>query len=273
LKNKKLNKIKDMDSIVDSEYFIIRSSQSIFNTMIDIDPERKFNRVCITSASIPKTFYVLKNDAVLSVLEGKTTTNITFRKGNYDLNSFKSVFVSEMKGCVWDYDISYPSRTQVNTNKYTYTVSGNSGQPVFRTGDKYLGGVMGLDVNTDYTFSGNELVSEKVINFQAYDEIKIMSNIAKNKSSLLQEIYSTGEPYGSSILFQQMDSLANSKILNNINGNVFEFKLLDSENSEIDLNGSEWSFCIMLFRVDNLSEVIKKFIEILITEKEKENII
>jgi hypothetical protein len=259
-----------MNSIIDAEYFIIRNNESIFQTTLSINPDREFDRVCVLSMSIPKTFYVLPHDAILKVTENGNITNVLFHKGNYDLNSFKSVFEQEMKVCQWSYTMSYPARLEVNTNKFTFNVGGNH-HPIFYTTDKYLANIMGLEKDVNYTFDVNhQLVSVNVLNFQAYDEIKLLSDIVKNKNSLLQEIYSNGEPYGTSILFQNWDILANAKLINNIGSNIYEFKLLDSEDNVIDLNGSEFSFTLMLFKTSNLDTIIKNFISLLLLEKDKD---
>lgn len=261
-----------MNAIVEKQYFLVSSNTPSFSTALDIDPSIGFDHISISSASIPKTYYVLPNDCVLQVTEGKNITNVSFLKGNYSLTSFKTIFTSNVagSGVVYTYTISYPSQNQLDTGKFTFAVSNNGGvQPTFLVTDTYLSRVMGLAVGVSYPFVSNSLTSANCVNFQSYDQILIKSNCVKNRESLLQEVYTAGNPYNTSVVWQNSDLLINAKILNPVTSNVYNFALLDSNDGLINLNGSEWSFVLCAFKISNIDMAIKSYLHLKTLEMDR----
>jgi hypothetical protein len=251
-----------MNNILSQEYYVVRNNLATFNQAIDIDMSKGYTHIAITSCSIPKTYYVLNSDTELKVYENGSIRTITVFKGNYTVSNFASLLPTYLSGSTaWTYAVSYPDAGSVDESKYTYTVSGNGGiQPRFYTDDKYLAQVMGLVLSQWNDFDSDKLVSPYALNFQAYDELLIKSNIVENKLSLLQEIYSSGNPYNSSILWVNPSIELNAKRLNSAKTNSYNFSLQDIDGNEVDLNGSEWSMVITVFKVDNLSYLLKKMI-------------
>lgn len=261
-----------MNYPVDQEFYLVRSTNSIVNTTLNIDPNKGYTHVTVSSCSIPKTFYVLPNNCSLIINEGKTAYTFNFMAGNYTINSFISIFNTSIStsGCSYTYSVSYPNRnTQVDTGFFTFTVSNNSGiQPSFFTSNIYLGNIMGILENVVYNFSGNTLTSSTQINYQSYDELVLKSDIVSNKMSLLQEIYSADDLYQSSILWQNNNLQLNAKILNPLASNNYTFSLLDGDGNTINLNGNPWSMVICVFKISNIEKVIKDYIQLqLIKEK------
>ena len=251
-----------MNNITDSEYFVIRTAESNITLPINIDRSKGYTHVAITSCSIPKTYYVINYDTTLQVEEKGIVKNITILKGNYTVSNFASLFPSytASAGTIFSYTVNYPDSKSVDESKYTFNVSGNAGiQPSFRTYDKYLAQVMGIEVGVWNTFSANKLVSPNALNFQSYDELLIKSDLVSNKLNLLQEIYSTANPYNSSIAWSNPSIELNAKHLTPQIKNVYNFSLTDMDGNLIDLNGSEWSIVICIFKTDNLSDILKKF--------------
>ena len=262
-----------MNNIIDKEYFIIRSRETELDVSLPISADRKFDHVAVSSLSIPKSFYVLPTNAILEIKENNVIKNITFEKGNYNYKSFQTIFKNKLlaePSLEFKYSITFPNPlTQIDTEKFTYTVTQNhNSQPSFRINNQYLAGIMGFEINTWYDFILNSLTSEHHINFQSYDEILIKSDMVRNQASLLQEVYSNEVPYGGSISYKCDDILISSKLLKPNTTNIYHFSVLDSNGVSIDLNGSEWSMIICLFRISNIDEVIKKYIEIRMLEKD-----
>lgn len=264
-----------MDYPVDHEFYLIRTSQSSFTTSLQIDASKKFTHIAVSSLSIPKTYYVLPNNCSLIINEGKNSYSFNFVAGNYSANSFMSIFNNNNNsGCAYTYTCTYPNKNSaVDTGLFTYTVTNNSGvQPSFYTSDIYLGNIMGFVQGTTYNFVGNNLVSATVLNFQSYDEIIITSNIVSNRMNLLQEVYANDSIYNSSINWINTNLPLNAKLLSGLCGNTFTFNLLDSEGGLIGLNGNEWSMVIVIFKIDNLSSVIKSYIDIELSKQRIEKI-
>lgn len=263
-----------MNNILDAQYFVIRGNTPTLVKALDLDPNKAYTHIAITSCSIPKTFYVLNRDATLIVNEGGSLRTVVVPKGNYNVQNFKTLMAGYINAVsTFVYAISYPPINSVDDSKYTYSVSGNGGvQPTFFTNDKYLAQVMGIRVGVVESFVANILQSYYVLNFTSFDEILITSNMVENKLSLLQEIYTTANPYNSSIAWLNPSIELNAKRLNTNRTNSYVFNLLDMDGNGIELNGSEWSLVIMVFKVDNMSLLIKKMIE-LVALKESLNLV
>ena len=260
-----------MNNITEQEFFLVKSSSSKFTANLNIDKNVGYTHIAVCSCSIPKTYWCLPVNATLVVTEGIYTTNITFQAGNFSSKTFLLYLATVMKGTQWAYNFVSSSNTIPDTTKYTYAVTGNGDiQPSFLTSSTYLARMMGINVNTVTSFVGNSLTSPNSINFQSYDEILVKSDMVRNRMNLLQEVYSNGDLYNSSILWQNQDIYSTAKLLNTNVTNLYNFSLQDVDNNLIGLNGNQWSLVICVFKVGNLDMVVKKFIE-LIMMKEKLN--
>jgi hypothetical protein len=111
-----------------------------------------------------------------------------------------------------------------------------------------------------------------VVNFQSYDELLICSDIVKNQWGLLQDIYSAGNAYNSSIVWVNSSLELNAKPINPVASNTYTFSLQDISGNLIELNGSEWSFVLCLFKVSDFEHIIKRFIEVLLLDKHVQNL-
>ena len=256
-----------MNNISAQEYYVVSSSSSSFQTYVPVDISRQYTHVAVTSACIPKTYYVLPNPAVLQITQnGGLSYNVTFAAGNYSTISFAPLFVSNVAAAgvsPCSYTISLPdSLTKVQTSKFTFAVTGNTVQPQFLIQDYFLARIMGFLPNVPYTFVGNSLLSANVINFQSYDELLIKSNMVSNKANLLQEIFSSQNLYNSSINWTNPSIQMNAKILVPNSTNFYSFSLVDEQNNQINLNGSEWSIVLCFFKISNFEEVVKRYIEL-----------
>ena len=269
-----------MDNISYQDFFVIKSSDSNFQIQLNIDKDRHYTHAAVSSCCIPKTYYVLPRDAVLTVNHpgGAGDVLITYPKGNSSVLSFPLIFTSLVNSAPgispFIYSVSFPSSaTGTQTGKFTFSVQNNAGvQPTFRTNDYYLARIMGLTVSTTYAFSENSLTSPNVVNFQSYDELLILSDRVKNNANLLQEIYASGGMYNSSILWSNASLPLNAKLLKPNNTNLFKFTLVDGFDTEVDLNGSEWSFVLKLFRTSNYEDTMKKYIEYSLLDQQRKSL-
>lgn len=256
-----------MDNIQSQEFFVVSCNSNPFQTYLPLELDKGFTHVAVSSCCIPKTYYVLPNRAVLTINQGGSYIFVTFPAGNYSVASFPALFsslVNTAPGVApFVYSCTFPnSGTSVQTSKFTFSVTNNAGvQPVFTINDFYLGRVMGFQDSQNHVFVGDSLISTNVVNFQSYDELLIQSDMVTNKSNLLQEIYSSANQYNSSIIWSNNSLPLNAKILNPTSSNVYTFSLVDEYQNLINLNGSEWSFIITVFKVSDFEKTIKQFIE------------
>ena len=97
-----------MNSIVDSEFYVLKSSSSKFDYSFDLPPNRLFTHVGVTSCSIPKTYYSLPAAASFSIIENGNSYTVSFIPGNYTFQSFQNIFLSNVasSGASFTYNIS-----------------------------------------------------------------------------------------------------------------------------------------------------------------------
>lgn len=264
---------------IQQNFFVIKGNQSTISTSLPIPTSLiDFTHVSVSSLSIPKTFYTLPSDAKIIISENNQPEHVlVFSKGNYTSQTFLSILNNKFAtaGLDYDYVLTYPDLSlEPDTGKYTLTVSNNLGNDVDITiEDEYLSGMLGLDVNTTYTFSST-LESDNVISFQVYDKLIIKSNLVANQSALLQDVVSSANPYFSNIVYQNTNLLANAKRIesNVMKNNIFTFTILNSLNKPIDLNGSTWSIVIAFFTIDPVFKVVREYIEMMVMEETKKNL-
>lgn len=271
-----------MDNFSDQEFFVVSTTNNPFSSPLDVDLSKGFTHVTITSACIPKTYYVLPHMATLTINQYGETYLAYFEAGNYSVNSFPGIFASKTAAAGVSpitYTATFPSSaTDVQSSKFKYEAKFTEGElPIFTITDKYLGRMMGFPLNQAFQFStltvnSSSLVSADVVNFQSYDELLIISDMVKNKRNLLQEIYSAANQYNSSIVWTNASLPLNAKRLNPTTFNNYRFALTTEEGDLIDLNGSEWSFVLMFFKASDFESVVKKFIAVNMLENENKKL-
>src|SRR5258708_4022068 len=106
-----------------------------FTYTLDMGPSAKFNRVTAMLINIPKSFYLVQQGFnTFTLQENGLNATVTIPAGNYNIISFQVVLppllnaASITLGHTWSYAITYPVvRSQADTGKFTYTVTGNAG--------------------------------------------------------------------------------------------------------------------------------------------------
>ena len=251
--------------VQDAEYYIVQSTSSAINATLNIDINKKFTHCALSSCSIDKTFYGLPVDSILTITENGVNTNITFVKGNYSYKSFMAVFNAAVipPTTSWTYAVTYPDiRLSNDTGKFSFSVSGNGGlQPSFLVSSSvHLAKMFGLNLGVSTAFSGSALNSTNVINFQSHDALIVRSSLVNNREKILAEIFSTGNMYYSSILWQNSNFELNSKEITALNSNSITFNITPFDGDNLEMNGGQITLCIVLFRKNPVDEIIKRWI-------------
>lgn len=264
-----------MSLISNSKIFYINSRDRVSGTDSDflytfeMPADVKFNKVCVLQLCIPKSYYLIKANESFTLTEGLNNINISLTVGNYTRKSFASTLqglLTTNSPNGYTYTVTYPTSSTVpDTGKYTYTVTGNSGvQPTFTfltTNDLY--DHMGFGNGSTNNFVANTLTSTQVINLQKENTLFLHSDIANNGSdNILQEVFSVQNSDYSSIVFQQYNIDGYSKDIVGNTNNVYRFYLTDEDSNPIDLNGQNFNVTLLMYKKNNIYEMIKQFLRL-----------
>ncbi len=101
------------------------------------------------------------------------------------------------------------------------------------------------------------LTSINVVKFQLEDSIFIHSDIATNGvDNVLQEMLGCQNTDYSTITFVCPDVEAYAKPITSNSNNIYNFYLTDEDGDDLDLNGQNIVFSLMLFKKDPINNMI-----------------
>lgn len=254
-KNKRIYYINSRNGLLETD------TTNDFHVILDIPPLHNYTHIVLLQAEIPKSFYLIqagRNDSFILDEDGVEYL-ITIPEGNYKLKGFIKQLETLLNSTgVYTYTMTYPTFTQVQTAKFTFTVSNNGGiQPKFKFNNSAETAyeLMGFDIGSTNTFSGDTLKSSNIINFGGEDILMIHSNTINNQGDdLLQEIYAGTTPWYGSIVYQCTDVEAYAKRLVYSKNNLYRFSLRNDDGDLINLNGINMMLTIMLFEKEDNKE-------------------
>lgn len=245
----------------------ISGTHSNFSLQLDYKNE-DYDHCVVLQATIPKSYYLVQSGKNYFTLnENGPQVAIPMPAGNYSRTSFGYQLqyqLNQNSPSGWTYVMSIPNNQQTSdTGLYTWTVSGNSGfQPSFIVGD-YLYEQLGFNPNTTNNFVGDTLTSINVVKFQLEDSIFIHSDIATNgNDNVLQEMLGCQNTDFSTITYICPSVEAYAKPITSNNNNIYQFQLTDEDGVEIDLNGQNIVFTLMLFKKENMNKLVKQFLKL-----------
>ncbi len=272
-----------MQYYTDKQIFYINSNDrdggthSDFTYTLNIDTNKEFDRVTVLSASIPKSFYLIQDGQnTMTLNENGVNITLTLPAGNYTRGSLATVFknlLNENSILAYGYNVTY-SNISVTYDRggYIFTASNVIGsQPEFIFGE-HLAEQLGFLRNTTYPFVNSYLRSPNVCNLANETTLYIHSDICQNRegNNVLQEIYSSGDATFSYVNFTNPIPMEYSRDLAGANtSNSFRFFLTNENGEIIDTNGINLNFTIMIYKKNNISDLIKGAIKYftLINEK------
>ncbi len=266
----------------EKEFYSITSANRVsgsiddFTYKIEFPNGNKFNRIAVSYASIPKSYLLFdssvgNNTFVLTELGVDTT--VTIPEGNYNQTSFASTLKTQLDLAspnTWVYSVTFSnSTTSGSDGKYTFGVSGNSGQQPSFTFTDYVYYAMGFDENSTATFVSDSLVSENVIKLQLIDTVQIHSSICQNFSNDICQTIPVQSIDFSFIQFLNPDIEGNSRQLSTNANNLYTFRITDGFGNPIDFNGIDLSFEIVVFREKSVYDLLKFAIDLLMDPSNK----
>lgn len=247
-------------------------SHNNFSYILNIDPRQDFDRVVLLSASIPKSYYLIRtNKNTFTLEEDSVQVTVTIPPGNYNRNSLRIVLQNQLNLVspnTWTYSVNIDNVARsFDRGKYIFTVSGNGSiQPKFIFTNNVFE-VLGFDLNSTNTFVANQLISTNVINLTTENTIFVHSDICQNDTgdNILQEVFTSETTTFGYIYWQNNDPKTYAKRY--IPGsNIFQFYLTDEDSNLIDLNGLNINLTIMIYKENNIDLLIRKYIGLKTTE-------
>jgi len=238
-----------------------------FQFHFQIPSAEHYDSVVVLSASIPNSFYLIQDGFnTFTIDEDGQLVKIIIPAGNYSAKVFGLVVQALMTAASphgLSYTMKMPNQNiEASTGKFTYSVSGeNAFQPAIICTD-HVNEQLGFPVFSTNRFVGNQIISATTVNFGAESTLFIHSDIANSgDSDVLQEIYAGNTQTLSYITYQCTTPELYSKVLQTNQSNSFNFSLTNEKKQLMNLNGVDMQLTVCLFKKDNISELIRKYIQ------------
>lgn len=266
--------------ILNSRTFYINSrnrvsgTDSDFKYSIELDPNVSYTHCCVLQASIPHSYYLVESPYNTFTLKELTDLiTITVPEGNYSVKSFLTAIQSLLNSSTlhsWTYAITYPTvSSEADTGKYTFTVSGNSGnQPSFIFDTNPIYEQMGFLESSTNAFVANTITSTSCIKMQIEDTIYIHSDIVGGEvDNVLQEVYANASSNFSAITYQVSNLEASSKRITTSNNNIYHFYIYSEDGTPINLNNINLNFSLIIYQKADFYSMISNFFKYFVSIK------
>ena len=232
-------------------------TSSNFTYKLDINAGAKFDRVAVLSLSIPFSFYLIRKPYdTFQLQEGSNTIEISVPEGNYTSTSFLKTVTGLLNENSRN-GFTYSMTLNTTIAKYNFTVANNGDvQPVISV-EEHLGDQLGFHLH-----SSNTLMSTRVINFVSTNCLYLHSDMVRDRTSILQHCFANNAVPYSYLTVNNDNVYVSSKAVQTSDSSLYNFSLTDSDGVEIDLNGQEIQFVLIMFKKDNLTEMFARFLKL-----------
>jgi hypothetical protein len=262
------------ESYKNKRFFFINSfnrlsgTSNAFSIEIQVPSNEEYDSVCVTQVSIPVSYYLI--DAgynTFQLKENNSTVTITIPPGNYNINSFCTVLALILNSASPNgltYTMAFPqSFTQNNSGLITYTNSNASITVSFIFNqNNYVNEQMGFASGSTATFSGGQLISSNVVNFQNENTLFLHSDIVSNGADdILQEVYGTNTQALQYVTYLCPEIKSYSKQLKAPKNQIANFYLTDENNKAVNLNGQDMQITLLMYKRGEFKTIIVTFIE------------
>lgn len=250
----------------------VSGTNSNFNSIpVDLG-NNQFDTVCLTQASIPKSFYnVPSGYNTFTLEENLTSVTVTIPPGSYTRINLQSVLATLLTTASPNgltYTISYPASTSPDTFHYTFSVNSTVITCLLSFSSSSPFRQLGFESGATYAFTpgigSSTLESVNAINLSYILRAFIKTNlVADATDSILEELLNFGSfPANSVMSYQQYNFDMNSRAYNPNNRNSWNFVLQDAFGQEIDLNGISWAFSVVFYQRNKTHELQKTELQI-----------
>lgn len=263
IENKKIFHISSADRI--------SGTSSNFKFKVNLNINDNFDKVVCLSAQIPKSYYSIrtgKNTFTLAIDNGFSydVYIITIPIGNYNRRSLAVALQTALNAQLIPFGyspftVSYTTGiNSADTGKYTFTYD-NIQNPTSNIYFSFTDNVyysLGFNKNSDNYFIYNGgtdkwvLESTNIIDLQLENVIFVCTDIIEpNPDNRLCDIYTSGEPTFSNILYTCVDLEGCSQNMAKSSNNIFTIYITDELSNPIDLNGLDINLTIMCYKSTN----------------------
>ena len=262
-----------MAYIIDKQIFYINSrnrvegTSSSFSHLVDVDPLKEYSHVVLLSCSIPKSFYLVReNQNTFTLTENTQSVVIPIDPGSYNRKSLQLKIQSKLNQLSpngYTYSVSYQNvNSSQDDGKYYYAVTNNATvQPIFTFGE-YLYEQFGFEKNSTNQFVLDAINSLNVVNMNIESTLFIKSNICISEGNgVLQDIISVQDPNFSYIVFNSQNIEEYSKPFVKNKSNIYHFDLTDEDGLKVSLNGLNMNMTLMIYKKDRTNDLIQKYIK------------
>ena len=209
----------------------------------------RYQYIAVKDISIPKTYYNLHEDAVLSIQETTTTKTFTLIAGTYSVDLMTILLNQHFATLDYPIAVTFPSYNAVQTGKLTFTSDGDN--PILSTTSNRLASMLGIEPDTECQFVSNIFISTKVVNYQPFNSINLYSTIVSDLSRLLFTCHVNTTQFNANLVIKTPDIVSEARKINK-HGHTYRFTLLSDTNETIDLNGYYVSITLAFFNMHDI---------------------
>jgi hypothetical protein len=258
----------------------ISGSSSNFSYAIDIPDGAKYDTCCVLSMTIPRSYYLVRSGQnrgilVLAGEGGASPVEHPFEipPGNYNADNFAEVLLALLNGITTGMPVvpgTFTITFSTITGKYTYSYAGLGTAAIKLEDPSRLGHQMGFDEISVNHFVGGTLQSKNVVNFVSTSTLFLHSDMVDDSTDVLQEVYADNSLPFSNLVYNCRAPGMYAKKLRNNTSSLFNFSLCDEHDKEVDLNGHEILFTLILYRREDLTKTFQKGFEALLRSQADE---
>lgn len=258
-------------------------SNFLYNIQVPNDKNYSYDRVCVMTLRIPKSYYMIDEPYNTFILrENLSDIIISIPKGNYSKDSLMYVVKNLMNANTLNgitYDITYPNvLLEADTGKYTFTSNNAIISQFLFDEDNRVHRCLGFDhnyengiISIDYSFnSALSITSPNVIHHHSHNVLYLKSNLCDNHTNsfnnpILLEI-DTNISTMDDIVFQCPDVDGYSRDVSKDNESVYSFILTNQFDEIVNLNGKELNISLTLYKKDDTNEIQREISQMKLLE-------
>lgn len=260
-------------SIKNSKIFYVNSANrtsgtaSDFTYTLDIPKNENFTHAVVLQASVPVTYYLVRQginkfEVSETFLGIETIRQVEITPGNYSYVEFideAKTKINNIFPSTINYDVTYDP--VLAKFEFLYSSSIVYDEVKFRFNSS-LSLQFGFDQDKWYSFQGDKLVSQNVINFIPESIVNIHTDMIETHDGILQEMYSYNTTNFSNIVYTlSTHPTFYAKKLKTNHSNQFHFCLLDSDKNRLDTNGIPIIFTLLLYSISPFENNVQEYIK------------
>ena len=234
----------------------LSGTTSNFTYSLDIPENSRFDSCCVLALTVPRSYYLVRagQNSVTLMVDGVPHV-IQVTPGNYNVLNFITTFTALLNAASSNvFQMTFNSIT----GKYSYSYTGSAAVVGFVLLDpSRLGHQMGFNEVSVNWFTSKALTSANVVDFISTSTLFLHSDCVDDSTSILQEVYSDNSVPFSNLVYNCAFPGMYSKSLRSSTASVFNFSLTDEHELEVNLNGHDILFTLLLYRKENLSGLLK----------------